>query len=91
MMRASSGIASPLQPLRVAAAVGLLVMRADPRAHVGQAGVVEHLRAQFGVAADHRELLVVQPRGLLQDAVRNADLADVVQQTRQTHACGARF
>ena len=47
-------------PARVAAAVGALVVRADPYAHIGERRMVEDLRAELRVALDQLELLVVK-------------------------------
>ncbi len=48
--------------------------------------MLEDLRAELGMALDDVELLVGELGRLLQDAVGDADLADVVQQTGEPHA-----
>ena len=80
-MRASSGMASPLQALGVALAVVPLVVIQDAgeqvldRVEVGQDAV-----ADDDVLLDVLELLVGQRPALGEDVVADADLADVVQQ-----------
>ena len=78
----TSGIASPREPVRVAAAVPALVVRAgDPLGHLEHLGaaVLEHARAEHRVGLDDLELLRLEPPGLEQDRVRDGDLAEVVQ------------
>ena len=45
----------------------------------------EDLGAELGVALDDRELLVGELRGLAEDAVGDAHLADVVQPAGELH------
>ena len=88
-MRDGSGIWSPDQPRRVAPrrAVVPLVVVPDARHHVGEEGDgLEDSRADLGVPLDLLVLLGREPVGLRDDAVRDPDLADVVQQARDVDA-----
>src|ERR1035437_1027144 len=72
------------EPARVAAAVPPLVMGArDKGAHVHdlRRGVREHFVADLRVGLDHLVLLWGELATLLQDAVGDGDLADIVQLT----------
>ena len=86
-------MASPAQPVRIAAAVPALVVRADDL--LGdledvRAAVREHPRAEHGVGLDHRELLGRERARLEQDGVGDGDLAEVVQRRGAAqHADGA--
>ena len=77
------GISSPGQPVRVAAPVPALVGRADDRADwaQGRCGVEDAL-AENGVLVHELPLDPVERGGLVEDLVRNPDLADVVQLCR---------
>ena len=90
MMRASSGDRVAAQPVRIAAPSGRSWCAPTHARTSARLGWLEDLRAELRVAADHRELLVGQPPGLVQDAVGHADLADVVQQPGQPHAARSR-
>ena len=80
MMRASSGICVAGQPVGIAGAVPALVVVADRRRRVAQAGdAAGHLLADLGVRAHERLLGVGQRPGLASIAVGDRDLADVVQ------------
>ena len=68
------------QAVRVAAAVPGLVVVADPRVDRRDAEALEQPVADLGMLAQHDQLLVVERAGLLQDAVGDRDLAEVVQQ-----------
>ena len=63
-MRASSGKVPPVEPVGIAATVGALVMRADPLADVGEARVLEDLRAELGVSLDDANSSSVSGPGL---------------------------
>ena len=70
----------------VAAAVEPLVVRGGHRREVGEGGdPAEDLGAVARVLADHAPLLVGQLVGLVEDRVRDAELADVVQQAGAPH------
>jgi hypothetical protein len=79
----------PAEALRIAGAVRALVMAGDP----ADLDLVEHVaddpRAERGVRAHERPLRRVERAGLEQDGVRDADLADVVQQRRLAQALDA--
>ena len=79
---ASSGISSPASAVGVAAAVPALVRGAHDEADVAQqaADAVEHQLALDGVHLHDRPLVLVELAGLVDDLVRDGDLADVVQQ-----------
>ena len=75
----------PREPVRVAAAVPALVVRAgDPLGDREQLRVaaLEHPGAEHRVGLDHLVLLRLQPPRLEQDRVRDGDLAEVVQGRR---------
>ena len=79
--REHSGISVPARPMRVAGAVPALVVGRDDLADDrGEAGVGDDPGADLGVGVHHPALVVVEGAGLLQHRVRDADLADVVQQ-----------
>ena len=87
MIRASSGISSPALLVRVALAVPALVTGADDRADVAElVDRREDLRAQLRVHLDQRALVVVERAGLQEDRVRDADLADVVEERAELEA-----
>ena len=67
-------------------AVDALVVREDPVADVAQPGVREDARADLRVAADLGPLVGVERVGLVQQHVRDRDVADVVQQPREADA-----
>jgi hypothetical protein len=65
----------------------LVVVEDEPADGLGEpAELAEELVAPLGVTIDDRELLVVEGAWLLQDLVRDRELADVVQQP----TCGER-
>ena len=69
------------EAVRVARAVPALVVVADDElALAEEVDVAQDLRADHGVAAHQRVLLLGQRAGLEQDRVGHGDLADVVQQ-----------
>src|ERR1700693_1059624 len=78
----AEGNLSPLELARVAAAVPAFVVRGyDLERHSGQVGdALDHLLAEDRVASHLGELFGVERAGLAQDAVRDPDLADVVQE-----------
>ena len=80
-MRAASGISSPRgRPgsRRRRSARARRARRADPREQAADA--LEHALALDGVGLHDRPLVVVERAGLVDDLVRDRDLADVVQQ-----------
>ena len=81
-MRAIRGISSPTEAVGVAAAVPVLVARADDPADVPEqaADAFEQLLADDRVRLHQGALFGVERAGLLDDLVRNPDLPDVVQQ-----------
>ena len=83
MIRAASGIVLAGQPVRVAARRrSARARRARPAPTLAEqpADAVEHLLALDRVRLHERPLLVVERAGLVDDRVRDRDLADVVQQ-----------
>ena len=71
------------QPVRIAAAVEALVMRGGERREVREAGdALEDPRGDERVLADLRALRGGQPGGLVEDAVGDRQLADVVEHRR---------
>ena len=82
MILAISGISSSAEPLRVAAPVDPLVVRQhDLGDRAVHPEVAQHVGAQLGVALDRHPVLVGQGPAPLGDAVRQREVADVVQQT----------
>ena len=81
-IRASSGISSPRQAVRVAAAVPALVVGAHDQPDVVHEAPdpVEHLLALEGVGLDQLPLVGVELAGLVDDRLGDRDLADVVQE-----------
>src|SRR5581483_6722242 len=71
---------------RVARAVEMLVVVEDPPVDRLDAETVEERVPELGVALDDRELLVRQLAGRAQDRVREADLAEVMQEPGETEA-----
>ena len=78
----------PFQPVRVAAAVPALVMpAADGVRHLqqrlvpgnGLSQILQHLRARHGMVLDDGKFFGGQASGLVQDLLRDNDLADIVQ------------
>ena len=83
--RPTSGIALVGKPIRISRAVPPFVMAArDDRSHLKhrRARAGEQARAQRGVGLHHLVLLCVERPALEQDAVRDRELADVVQRRR---------
>ncbi len=70
---------------RVAGAVPPLVVVQDPAIDRRDAQPLEQARAEHGVLAHHPQLVRIELARLLQDAVGDRDLAQVVQQARQAH------
>ena len=80
-MRAPSGISSPLQPGRIAAAVPPLVVAQDERRHrIRERDAGDDVGADLRVNADLLELFGRQRTRLGEDVLRHGELADVVQQ-----------
>ena len=79
----------PAQAARVAEAVGALVVSEDPLAQVGELGARQEARADLGVRVHLLPLALVERAGLREHAVRDADLADVVQHAGEPHALHA--
>ena len=81
MMREASGIAVAGEPVGVAAAVVALVRAAHDHADAPEqpADAVEHALALDRVRLHQRPLALVERAGLVDDRVRDVDLADVVQ------------
>jgi len=76
----------PAQLIGIAAAVELLVMPPDDRLDVPrELDRGQQLDAPHRVHLDDVELFARQPSGLVQDLVRDADLADVVQVRPEPH------
>ena len=81
MMRAPSGIALPAQPVRVAEPVPALVVMADDRPHRReQLERFEEMVADLRVRTHEQPFVGRQGGRLEQHAVRDPDLAHVVQQ-----------
>ena len=74
------------QAVRIAGAVGPLVVRADPCHLVGREHLGRDLRAERGVQLHEVVLRRRQPRRLQQDRVGHAHLADVVHERRELEA-----
>ena len=75
-----------LQAVGIALAVEALVMVAGHVAHhLRQVELVEDVARDLGVLAHLLELVAVEPAGLQQDAIRDADLADVVDHRAHLH------
>jgi len=68
-----------LEPPRVPAAVPALVQRQYPLGDLGHARALDDVAAERRVALHLQELVLGQPRGLEQDGVGDAHLADVVE------------
>src|SRR5512132_1723459 len=83
MMRDSSGISSAGEAVGVAAPVDPLVVVQNALGLILECGALHDVVADLGVRLHELELRVGQPSGLQQDVVRNPDLADVVEQTRE--------
>ena len=79
MMRASGGIVVAREPVRVAAAVVVLVVVAHRLHELVREQRPDDLGAEHGVLLHLLPLLRVEAAGLEQDAVGDADLADVVE------------
>src|SRR5919204_3564287 len=75
-----------LQALRVAAAVRALVVSEDPAAEVAELRPREEAGGDLRGGAHLRPLVVVEWPGLVEDAVGDPDLADVVQDSGQADA-----
>ena len=78
----------PFQPVRVAIAVPALMMpAADGVRHLqqrlvpgnGLSQILQHLRTRHGMVLDNGKLFGGQASGLVQDLLRDDDLADIVQ------------
>ena len=88
--RAERDLVAGLRRVGVAAAVGPLVARADERGDAGQAGRgLEDPLADQRVAAHERPLVAVERAGLVEDRVRDRELADVVQGGGDAHVLAA--
>ena len=75
------------QAARIAAAVGALVVAADPLADVVEADLAEEGCPQLGLAADLRPLLVVERALLVEDLERNLIAPDITSNAaRRTRA-----
>src|SRR5690606_7682417 len=69
------------EPVRVAVAVPALMVVADhPRDVAQERNGLQDVLADLGMAADRDVLLLRQTAGLVQDAVVDPDLADVVEE-----------
>ena len=86
MIRAPSGIVSPLDAVGIARVVAvapavpaLLVVEHQRRRRAQAVDGVEDARADLRVALDDRALGLVQRAGLVEDVLGHADLADVVE------------
>jgi hypothetical protein len=75
-------MSEPPQPVRVAASVPALVVGADDAEPLAlqERDTAEHLLAEEGVGPHQAGLALVQRAGLLENAVGNPDLADVVEE-----------
>ena len=86
-MRASAGISVPLRPDGIAGAVHALVVIAHDRdQRVARREAREDARPGLGVLAHERPLLVAQGVGLEQQADRQRELADVVDERAELDA-----
>ncbi len=80
-----SGISSDAEPMEVPVPVPALVMMADAGAHdLDVRQVADDRVAERDVLLDDVGLGLGQATGLAQDAVRDADLSDVVEQPGQS-------
>ena len=78
--RAPSGISSSREPVRVAAAVPALVARAhEPRDRAQRRRLEQDALADQWMAPHEAPLDRVERAGLVEDGVRNGDLADVAE------------
>ena len=90
----------PFQPVGVAIAVpALVVPAADGVRHLQKrlvlrnrlSQILQHLCARHGMVLDNGKLLGSQTAGLVQDFLRNDDLADIVQRRGGADACDIAF
>ena len=91
MIRAPSGICSPLQPVGIAAAVPALVVVQHPLRDRLDAEALEHPVADLRMPLEHEPLRLVERARLAQDLLGDRELAQVVQAAREARQLDLRL
>ena len=81
---------APAEPERIAGPVGSLVMRVHPAGGFGEAGAFQNLSSDLGVALHLLPFVIGKGSRLEQDVIRQADLAQVVNDAREAYLLGPR-